>query len=147
MRVRLAPILLVLLVACGGDDDGFTPTLAEPWHPPGPGHQAECTDQCIPILTAESQHGGEFVLYANPADDSARAQWGRCFAAVMACWTPDAELAPCTAAATACPQPCRDEFVRRGGDGALAQQIAAFEQVFLDDDAPCRAAAAEAVSP
>lgn len=138
--------LLPAVSACGGDGDGFTPTLDDPWRPPGPGHQAECTDQCVPIMTTHSQHGGDFKLYANPADDSGRAQWGRCFAEVMACWTPQADLAGCTTAATTCPQPCRDELVRLTAGGDAAAQIAAFEGVFLDDDAPCRAPAAEAVS-
>jgi hypothetical protein len=134
--MRVLP-LVFLLAACGGDD--FTPTLDHPWHPPAADSQTECTDQCVPVMTTHSQHTGDFVLYGNPADDSERAQWGRCFAEVMACWTPETDLAPCALAADLCPQPCRDEFVRRGGDGDLAAQVAAFEQVFLDDDAPCRA--------
>jgi hypothetical protein len=146
MRLRLLALVL-LAAACGGDDDGgFTPTLDNPWHPPGPGHQPECVDQCFPVLTTESHHG-DFELIANPADDSGRAQWGRCFAEVMSCWTPDVELAPCATAATYCPQPCRDEFVRLGGDGEIADQIDAFRAVFLADDAPCRAPADEEVQP
>ena len=65
----------------------------------------------------------------------------------MACWTPDVALAPCAIEAASCPRPCRDEFTRLGGDGDLAAQIAAFEQVFLNDDAACRAPLAEVVSP
>jgi hypothetical protein len=136
-RSRLYPdmhrctwILLAALAACGGGDD-FTPTLDQPWHPPGPDHQAECTDQCVPVLTSDSHHG-DFTIWTNPADDSPRAQWGKCFVQVMACWDPGADLAGCTAAADRCPQPCRDEMVRLGDDED------AFERVFLDDDAPCR---------
>jgi hypothetical protein len=135
MRCILA--ICFALAACGGDD-GFTPTLDQPWHPPGPDHQAECTDQCIPILSGTSHHG-DFTIYTNPADDSPRAQWGRCFVQVMACWDPGVDLATCTAAADRCPAPCRDEYLHQGGDSADEQQsYDAFVHVFMDDDAPCR---------
>ncbi len=133
MRCILA--ICLVLAACG--DDGFTPTLDNPWHPPGPDHQAECTDQCKSVLGGTVEHI-DFEIIANPADDSPRAQWGKCFVQVMACWEPGENLGACTIAADRCPQPCRDEFVAQGGDGGENPAYDAFNRVFMDADAPCR---------
>lgn len=142
MRCILA--ICLVLASCGGDD-GFTPTLDDPWHRPGPDHQAECTDQCVPVLEGTAEHI-DFTIYGNPADDSPRAQWGKCFVQVMACWEPGVNLAACSVAADRCPAPCVDEFKRLGGEQGENPAFDAFNRVYMDDDAPCRYPAEE-VSP
>lgn len=131
-------VAAVVAGAFGCGDDGFTPTLAEPWRPGKAVASSDCTEGCVEVAEINGGHAGDLVILADPRRDDPRRQWQQCFLSFYACWQEGGTLPACVATST-CPAPCRDELARRiDGAVGLEAEIAAYRAVFVDASAPCR---------
>ena len=80
-------------------------------------------------------HGQPTVeIYYDPERDDAIVRWGRALGGIIACADNGDTITTCVAAAPV-EQSCKDEFDRLVG---LANELAAFDAVFLTAGSPCR---------
>jgi hypothetical protein len=131
MRRTRSLVVALALAACGG------PTLENPWRAPSGNADPTCQTGCTEIGTFTDPHLGEITIFENALLDDKHAQFGRCVGAYIGCTKDGGELPDCVASSP-CPGPCKDEYRRiLAGAADRAAQHAAFDAVFLADDAPC----------
>ena len=131
----------------------FRPALDAPpddlWQAATTTFDPDCTEDCRVIMRqGASAHDPssdvtlEFVT--DPRLDDAIAQWGDCLDTVLSCAAADpnadadvrAETLRACVARSQCPAACRDRYAARS-DGDLGAAAAAFEALFLEEDAWC----------
>ncbi|MEM7153562.1 MAG: hypothetical protein AAF799_12020 [Myxococcota bacterium] len=124
------------------DDEAASPDLPldAPWTPGNGEFDDSCEQGCEEFLELTTPHSGELDLRLATELDDPLAQWGECIGTFFACWGDEQRPVPeCVQAAT-CPAACKAEFTRQVVDAEdEEQEIHAFNRVFVDDDAPCRA--------
>lgn len=112
-------------------------SLDDPWEPGNSQYDESCARDCEAFLEIHDPHLGDFDIVRLPGLDDPLAQWGECIGSFFECWEADTPVPECVAAST-CPAACRAEFQRiASGITDESEQIVAFNQVFVDDDAPC----------
>ena len=90
---------------------------------------------CVNAGSISGGHGAPGIeIYYDPERNDAIVRWGNALGGIVACADGGNTLGACVAAA-AVEQSCKDEFVRLSG---LADELAAFDAVFLTAGGPCR---------
>lgn len=133
------------------DVGGGQPTLDDPWTPATMAFKEDlcANEQCVEVhRLAQGGHlgGAQIVVVEVPGLDDAVSQWQRCVFSVMGCTEGGGAFAGCVAAAD-CPSPCKSAFAGKAAGKTLDEQLTAFEAVFVDEDAPCRASDSAEVTP
>lgn len=138
LAVSVLAAVISLGSGCGGCGSDFTPTLEEPWEPQSGQLDETCeTEACIKLASLSTSHTGTVEIFVNTTDNGPHAQWQTCFWDFAGCWEETDEYTSCIEQAE-CPAPCKDEYKRLLGEGtSTEEQAAAFEAVFINDEAPC----------
>jgi len=136
--VVLVGLLAVGAVGCRDEASASSRSLDDPWLP-GNGEFDESCENCEDFVEIDDPHAGDLVIKVVDGLDDPLAQWGECISSFFACWEEEKPVPDCVAHSQ-CPEPCKAEF-RREVSGAEdeEQEIYAFNRVFVDDEAPCRA--------
>lgn len=93
------------------------------------------SDTCVHAGSVSGGHGEPGIeLYFDPERNDAIVRWGNALGEIMECADGGETIAACVAVAEV-EQSCKDEFDRLTG---LANEIAAFDAVFLTAGSPCR---------
>lgn len=93
------------------------------------------SDTCVHAGSVSGGHGEPGIeLYYDSERNDAIVRWGNALGEIMDCADGGETIAACVAVAEVA-QSCKDEFDRLTG---LANEIAAFDAVFLTTGSPCR---------
>lgn len=93
------------------------------------------SSSCVSVGTISSHNGGPGVaLYIDPERNDAVVRWGNALGEIINCADSGETITACVVAAPV-EQACKDEFDRLTG---LANELAAFDAVFLTAGSPCR---------
>lgn len=110
-------------------------TAANPYPPITPRPPCGGSETCINAGSVSAGHGGPAIeIHFDPDRDDAIVRWGSALGEIMDCADGGETIAACVAVADI-EQICKDEFDRLTG---LANEIAAFDAVFLTAGSPCR---------
>ncbi len=134
----LVAVLAATSAGCRDEASASPRTLDNPWLPGNSEFDEDCED-CEDFVEFNDPHSGDLVIKAAEGLDDPLAQWGECISSFFACWEQESPVPECVASSD-CPEPCKAEFVREvSGAADEEQEIYAFNRVFVDDQAPCRA--------
>ena len=111
------------------------PAAAIPNPPIDPRPPCGGSETCVNAGSVSAGHGGPAIeIHFDPERNDAIVRWGNALGEIMDCADGGETIAACVAVAEV-EQSCKDEFDRLTG---LANEIAAFDAVFLTVGSPCR---------
>lgn len=108
---------------------------ANPYPPIEPRPPCGGSETCVNAGSVSAGHGGPSIeVHFDPERNDAIVRWGNALGDIMDCADGGETIAACVSVAEVV-QPCKDEFDRLTD---LANEIAAFDAVFLTVGSPCR---------
>lgn len=145
----VAALFLLLILAWFAFRPAADRPLDDLWQPATAGFDPDCAEDCRVVMRqGPSDHdpssGVTLEIVTDPRLDDAVAQWGDCLDSVLSCAAVDADadtdaravtLRACVARSQ-CPAACRERYAARS-EGDLDAAAAAFEAIFLEEDAWC----------
>ena len=135
----------------GGEGSAVSPgsQALDVWAPTTVAYDPSCSRGCFPIdandesipVRVMDHSRYALAIVHDPRVDDPIAQWSRCISSSLFCLqTPDSDPKVCVGRAV-CPERCKEIFRSKTAElNERAEVLNAFEEVFINVDAPCRPA-------